>query len=214
MKRYLFAFLLPFVLGACLAQARESKSIGETLELEVGQVVRIDFPVAELEIEAADQTDVVIELTLRCRWSFSSCDDALEDLELVSRASTRRLTLGLAGVSRWKNSMIGVEGTIRIPQTSPLEVKMGVARIEISGVQRDLRVDLGVGDLDIRLPEASVGEAFVDVGVGQIHFFGSGNKLDGHRSFLVGNEIHWSDGAGDAAIDIEVGVGDVTVRLE
>ena len=91
---------------------------------------------------------------------------------------------------------------------------MGVADLDIRGVEQDLRVDLGVGQLDLRLPEANFGEAFVDVGVGKVRFLGAGAPRDDRRSFLIGSEVHWSDGEGKAELDIEVGVGEVKVRLE
>jgi len=214
MKRWCYVLVLPALLCACVVEAHETRDIEEIVELEAGQVVRVEVSVAELQIEATDRSDVAVELTVRCRWHFNDCDDALEDLEIASRSSSRRLTLELAGLHRWHSSLMAVEGTIQVPRSSPLEVKMGVAELEITGVQQDLSVDIGVGKLEVRLPEAKIGEAFVDVGVGQIRFLGGGEHLSDRRSFLVGNEVHWSDGAGDAEVDIEVGVGEVMVRLE
>ena len=91
---------------------------------------------------------------------------------------------------------------------------MGVADLEIRGVERDLRVDLGVGKVDLRVPGAKVGEAFVDVGIGKVRFDGGEKPEDDRRTFLIGNEVHWTDGGGEAEIEIEVGVGEVRVRLE
>lgn len=214
MKRWFYVLTLLVLLGACAVEAKEARNVQETFEIKTGQIIRVDISVAELEIEATDRKDVAVDLTVRCRWHFSDCDEALKDLEIASRTSSRRLTLELSGIGSWRSSLIGVEGTIQIPKSSPLEIEMGVADLEISGVQQDLRVDLGVGKLEIFFPESDIGEAFVDVGVGQLRFLGFGERLNSRRSFLVGNEVHWADGDGEAEIDIEVGVGEVTIRLE
>jgi len=209
----------PVILAASLlcvgiAQARDTREIEKTIELETGQTIRIDIPVAELRIEATERRDIGIELTVRCRWQIGDCEDALAELDVSSRSSSRRLTLELTGQRRWHTSLIGVEGTIQIPRTSALEVKMGVADLDIRDVERDLRVDLGVGQVDLRLPEAKIGEVFVDVGIGRAHFLGGGKPQDERRSFLVGNEIHWADGLGESELEIDVGVGEVRIRLE
>ena len=91
---------------------------------------------------------------------------------------------------------------------------MGVADLEITGQKEDLRVDIGVGKVRVRLPKESVGEAFIDVGIGQVRVLGSDGQPDQRRSFLVGTDVHWDDGPGKAELDIEVGVGEVTVRLD
>ena len=214
MKRWYSVLVLSALLCACVVEAGETRDIETVVELETGQVIRIDISVAELSIEATDRADIGIDLTVGCRWHFNNCDDALEDLEIASRSSSRRLTLELTGLRRWHGSLMEIEGTIEIPRSSALEVKMGVADLRIRGVEQDLRIDLGVGELDLRLPEASFGEAFVDVGIGKVRFLGAGEPHDDRRSYLVGNEVHWSDGAGQAELDIEVGVGEVQVRLE
>lgn len=214
MKHSYSILVLTVLLGACVAEASDSRGIEEVLELEAGQVVRIELPVAELRIEATERENVGIELTVRCRWHLSDCEEALEDLEISSRSSSRRLTLELTGFRRWHSSLLDVEGTIQIPRSSPLEVKMGVADLEIRDVEQDLRVDIGVGELDLRLPEAKIAEVFVDVGIGKVRFLGGSEHQDDRRSFLIGSEVHWSEGAGEAELDIEVGVGEVRVRLE
>lgn len=202
------------IFSAAVLEAGESRSLEETLAVEPGQTVRIEIPVAELEIEATKREDVAVELRVSCRWQLRECEDAVERLEIESRTSSRRLTLELIGHSSWRSSIVQVEGLIQIPRTSPLEVKMGVAELDITGLEKDLSIDIGVGQVRARLPKSSVGEAFIDVGVGQVRVLGSDGQPDTRRSFLVGTDVHWDDGPGKAELDIEVGVGEVTVRLE
>lgn len=206
--------ILTAVFNISLLEASETRSLEETFAIESGQTVRIEIAVAELEIEATDRKDVMVELSLRCRWQLNECEDAIERLQMESRTSSRRLTLELTGHSSWRSSIVEVDGLIQIPQSSPLEVKMGIADLDITGLEKDLRIDVGVGQIRARLPKSSIGEAFIDVGVGQAKVLGSDGRPDERRSFLVGTDVHWDDGPGRAEIDIEVGVGEVTVRLD
>ena len=214
MMRSSTVMVLSLVLGSHLVQAADKRTIEETFAAAAGQTVRIEIPVAELEIEATERDDVAVELRVRCRWQLNECDAAMDRLELDSRTSSRRLTLELIGHSSWKSSILQVDGLIQVPATSPLEVKMGVADLEITGQRQDLRVDIGVGKVRARLPKESVGEAFIDVGIGQVRVLGSDGQPDERRSFLVGTDVHWDDGPGKSELDIEVGVGEVTVRLD
>lgn len=214
MKSFCTAVILGAVLCSGALEARQSRDLEETFAVEPGQTIRLDIPVAELRIEATDRDDILIEMTAECRWHLADCDSALEDLEVSSRSSSRRLTLEWTGSRSWHNSLINLEGTIELPRSSALEVKMGVADLEIRGVVRDLRVDVGVGKVDLRLSGTKIGEAFIDVGIGKVRFDGAEKPDDDRRAFLVGNEVHWTDGAGEAEIEIDVGVGEVRVRLE
>lgn len=204
-----FVFLPVVAFGAS-----DSRELSQTFPVEPGQPIRIEIPVAELEIVAADRADLAVELNARCRWQLQECSKALEELELATRSSSRRLTLELLGHSSWRSSILDVEGSIEVPRSSPLHVEMGVADLTLEDFEQDLRVEVGVGKVEARLPKAGYGEALIDVGIGQARFLGADGQPDENRSFLVGTDVHWAEGSGKAEIDIEVGVGEVTVRLQ
>lgn len=214
MKHTFLLLTLGAALSLSVAEASERRSIAETFAIQPGQTVRVEMAVADLEIEATDRTDVSVELQVRCRWQIRECESAIEQLELDSRASSRRLTIELIGHSSWRSSILEVEGLIEIPRTSPLDVKMGVAELDISGQREDLRIDIGVGRVRARMAKGSIGEAFIDVGIGQVRVLGADGQPDERRSLLMGTDVRWDDGPGKSELDIEVGVGEVTVRLD
>lgn len=212
-KWYVVPILLLTVFCPALT-ASERREISEQFEIAEGQKLRIDFPVGELEIEAGDRTQVEAELTVRCRWNLADCRHAVEQIELVSRSTSRRVTLELSGLSRWHGTTLDIEGMILVPKNTPLEVEMGVAELDITGVETDLRIDVGVGKVRVSMPEAQISRALLDVSVGEVELLGAPGRATGRRSFLVGNEVHWDDGPGQARVDIEVGVGEITLWLD
>jgi hypothetical protein len=93
-------------------------------------------------------------------------------------------------------------------------VDMGVGRLSIESVYGDLSADLGVGELEIVTSEAAFASALLDAGIGETTLRTSDGRRSGHRSFLLGSEFRWRAGEGHAALRAEVGVGEVSVRLE
>jgi len=194
--------------------ASEVREISQQFEIADGQKLRIEIPVGDVEVETGDGGQVEAELTIRCRWKIADCRHAVEQLELVERSTARRLTIELSGLPRWQGTTLDIEGTILVPKTTPLEVEMGVAELDITGIKSDLRVDVGVGKVRVWIPEAQISRAFLDVGVGEVELLGAEGQTSGRRSFLVGSEVHWDDGPGEARVDIELGGGEITLWLE
>jgi len=214
MTKWLLVPILLLTLSPTALQASEVREISQKFEVAEGQKLRIDIPVGEVEIEAGDRAQVEAELTVRCRWNLADCRHAVEQLELVERSTSRRVTIELSGLPRWHGTTLDIEGIILVPKNTPLEVKMGVAKLDITGVEKDLRIDVGVGKVRVWMPEAQIGRALLDVGVGEVELLGAPGQASGRRSFLVGSEIHWDDGPGQARVDIEVGVGEITLWLD
>lgn len=202
------------VTGAAHAgdQARE---ISRSFKVADGQTLRLDLSVGEFRVEGADVDSVEADLRVECRWGDDDdCARMLDKVELVSRTSGRRLVIELVSDSSWRKSKLEVEGDFRVPRGGALEVDMGVGELTIEGVAADVSADLGVGELSIRVPAASVRSVSLDAGVGEAKLLGAGTSVEGRRSLLVGSEVFWEDGEGEARIRADVGVGEATVYLE
>jgi hypothetical protein len=213
MNRVLFISLalvmLPIALGA-----NKLRELEQEFEVQPRQMILLEVPVADLRIETADTNKVQADLLLRCRWSTDDCQARMARVELVSRSTKRRLVLELEGLSGWHNSKIDIEGTITVPRSSPLDVEMGVGELQIRGVEQDLRVDLGVGEVKAWLPGAKLSAVSLDVGVGEAEILGATERVSGRRSFLVGSEVFWDNGEGENHVDLEVGVGQISLWIE
>lgn len=206
-----FALLLAV---ASVAHGTERRELSQEIEVKAGQTVRLEIPVAEIRIEAVDGPRMRADLTLECRWSRVDCRQALNQVEFEVRSKERRLRLELEGLPQWHKSNLAIEGTLEVPRSAPLEVDIGVGELEISGAEGDLWIDMGVGKVEAWLPQGAVGSVSLDVGVGEAELFGADARIEGRRSLLVGSEVYWDDGPGESRIRIDLGVGEINLRLE
>ena len=210
--------LIPLIAAAALAPAahagEKSRELSRSFTLAADQIVRLDLSVGEIRVEGADIKTVEAELRVECRWDDSDCERLLETVELDSRSTSRRLIIEIVSDSSWRKTKLEIEGDFRVPRGATLEVDMGVGELSIEGVAGDLSADLGVGELSIRVPAAAVRSVGLDAGVGEAKLLGAGTFVEGRRSLLVGSEVFWDDGDGEARIRADVGVGEATVYLE
>lgn len=178
------------------------------------QRIRLDFSVAELEIVGHEGRLVVVEIEARCRWSRDDCEEGLENLRIDTDSTDRKVFVELEGLPRWYKENIEIDGVIRVPRGQALEVDLGVGQIRIEGMASDLDVELGVGEVEVRAARRTTGRVRLDAGVGETHLIGADKGQLERRSLFVGSEVSWDEGEGEARIDVEVGVGEIDVRLE
>lgn len=190
---------------------REIKASWPAAEFDA---VRFDLSVGELEVLAGNGDKIEVEVFAECKRNRRDCEEALEDIELFDRARSKVLAIELEGYPKWGKGRIEIEATVRIPADFDFELDMGVGEVNIEGLRGNLDLDLGVGELTIDAKPAHLRSVNLDVGVGDAEIYGSAKHVEGRRSFLVGSEVYWSEGKGDKRIKVDVGVGEVTVRLE
>jgi hypothetical protein len=212
MKRLLLSIPLLLAMATGLAAA-DFAELNRDFEIEAGQKVRLHLPVADLRLEVGDGNRVQADLLVRCRWH-RHCGEALSEIDLVSSSTSRRYVVELEGLSRWESAKIEVEGTVVVPRTADLELEIGVGDLKVYGVERNLRVDVGVGKVKIWQPPAAVRAVSLEVNVGEAAILGGAEDASDRRSFLVGSEVFWDKGPGEARIEVEVGVGEVSLWLE
>lgn len=205
---------IPWLLAVVPVLAAEGfGELAKTFEIEPGQMVRLHLPVADLRLEVADGNQIKADLLVKCRWD-QDCTEVLSEIDLVASSTSRRFVVDLKGLSRWQSAKIEVEGTIVVPRAADLELEIGVGDLKIYGVERNLRVDMGVGKVKIWQPPAVVKAISLEVNVGEATILGGADDASNRRSFLVGNEVFWDKGPGDTRVDVEVGVGEISLWLE
>ena len=175
--------------------------------------IRLEFPVGELRVVATDEPHVRFDIKVRCRRdSDERCAEMADHLILDSDDTGGTLNLRLHKYPHWNNHGMTVIGTLSVPRALAVDIEMGVGELDITGIEGDLDIQLGVGDAEVRALRSRAGHVTVDTGIGDADIRGGGS---GTRSRgFIGSHAMWSDSDGRSAVRLHVGVGDATVRLE
>ena len=175
--------------------------------------IRLEFPVGELRVISTDEPHVRFDIKVRCRnWSDDRCAEMADRLILDSDDTGGTLNLRLHKFPHWNNHGMTVIGMLAVPRALAVDIEMGVGELDISGIEGDLDVQLGVGDAEVRALRSRAGHVSVDTGIGDADIRGGGS---GTRSRgFIGSHAVWDEGQGRASVRLHVGVGDASVRLE
>ena len=183
-----------------------------TVEVPPSKAFEVAFKVGTLDIEARPVGSATLELRADCKKVPAEvCRKKLARVRLHTTELDDRIRVELRGLSRRGMRRMDVIGTIVVPESAPLFVKMGIGDLEIDAGSKDLEVSMGIGDLTVRAPKAAVGSVGVATRIGDASLRGSPSAKERRR--FLGARVDWRDGSGDARIDVRLKIGDATVRL-
>jgi len=213
MRRRLLVVLAGALLAMPLAAAAR-REMAAGIELGTADKVVVDFEVGELRIEASRSSRVEVELDLRCKSRSASCERRLEDVEVFLEQRGSKLLVSFEGLSKKITNSIETDCLVRVPVTAELSVDMGIGDLEIEGFERDVFVDMGIGQASLSLPQRAVRAVYLDTGIGESKVWGSGGTVSASRPFLIGSEVEWESGPGEAEIVVDLGIGEIWVDLQ
>ena len=191
----------------------EVREIAGSFPIEEQNAIRIDIPVAEVEVQGIPGRSVEVEFTATCKRDHH-CKEVLEDLAFESHGSRNTLRIDFVGYPKWGKGRVELEGIVRVPRNMEIEIELGVGELDIKELASDLRVELGVGEINAWVDKRQVRTITLDAGVGEAELYGAGTRVQGRRSMLVGSEVHWDEGQGEARVFLEVGVGEISVWMD
>ena len=174
--------------------------------------IRVEFPVGNLVLESSDEPQIRAQLGVRCRHGGRACYERSKQLRLVTQVFGRTRHLKLEGMPKFGNHGLEVTLRIAVPKALAVDAEMGVGDCRVEGIVRDLHLELGVGNVDVALRERDVRSVRVAVGIGDATLRRGGNAQV--VSGLLGRKVRWDEGAGESRVSVELGVGDVEVRLD
>lgn len=228
-KTTVLAVAMTLAAGGVAAGSRTlTASVGadafDRLELESG--------VGDVEVLATDGDTVDVEVALEPRRGglFSSMRRAEREVESARLETTADGgTLEIRVRSDSDDRRFEERWRIELPARLAVQLDVGVGDVVVEGVSGGVQLDSGVGDVRLTLPG---GDVEVDSGVGDVdvrsfaaaygRVEGSGGVGDavlrvGDRRIgnggFVGSSLEWQ-GDGPSRIDIDTGVGDVSIRLD
>lgn len=179
-----------------------------------GEPVRIVFGVGELDIEAAEVSELEAELIIGCgEVDEDKCGRYQRKVRVDPVKTDEGLEIRLLGLSKRILRRIDVTGSVIVPRDSPLAVQIGIGDVDIEGGDRDLLVRMGIGDLSVQVPEEQVGDVTVRTRIGDGSITLPKRYVAGKRKMLIGAKTQWV-GDGESRVDVKLRIGDARVRLE
>lgn len=195
------------------AGSEQVRSFSETFDTDGASSVMLDVPLGEVEIVGSAGTRIEVDVVLECGrgWGSGSCPERAENIELVSRHRGGRLIIEVDGYSKWRNRGLEVNVKVRVPAQMKFELDMGIGEVEIRDMTGDISVDMGIGEVTLRMSADDVDSVNLDTGIGEASLrTPSGNS---EAAGLFANEVAWKKGNGEATIKVDLGIGEIDVRL-
>lgn len=211
MKRTLLA-LLACALIVAPAQARVLQSQTKTYDAKGLQSVRVDFPVGELHVEGTDADQVTVKLYVHCDRHGAWCEDRAERVSLDVRPRGGRLDVDVDSHTLFHSDGFWIEGVVKVPRGLALDVNMKVGELEVRDMENDVDLAIKVGEVNLSMPETRVARVHAGVTIGEANL----DHRGGHTQVagLLGRRLNWTEGRGQARVDVRMGVGEVSVRLD
>ena len=204
MKRIMMALGMGLLGISLAANAKSLKNIEEEISLGEAKHLMIQFPVGSADIEVVNSNKVEVEIELSAKndsWFAPSVDAS--DIELEKVIENGQIYLEI------DNNDVAQAWVLKIPRSLALEMEVGVGNIEIDGLQNSADIQVGVGAVYINPAIDDFKFINLDAGVGETDISGLLHKASKERS-LVTSEASYR-GSGKYSIEVEVGVGDVSV---
>ncbi|MEM6796205.1 MAG: hypothetical protein AAF725_19685 [Acidobacteriota bacterium] len=171
----------------------------------------IELVLGSLEVLGTDGRNVEVEIQLFCsREDAAKCEKRAKRIRLRPRLGKRELELSLENTSRAR--ALGVQATmiVRAPRDLEVEVDMAGGDVTIRDIAGNIEIDSGGGSVDLRGEQDRVGAFKADVGFGS----GSLQLRDGTiEAAGLPKSIKWQ-GSGSQSIEIDLGGGEITARLD
>jgi hypothetical protein len=172
----------------------------------------LDVPVGEVVVQGGDANQVTVEVRLDCDANRRGCADLAKEVRLEGSKKGDRLQVEVDDWPKGNNRGLQAHVKVTMPRDLALQTDLGVGALRISGVEQDVKADVGVGEVSVTMAESAVRSVNLESGVGEATLRTSDKKLQG--SGMVGKELKWNKGAGSADVRVDCGVGEIGVSLK
>ena len=195
------------------ATADEVRTFSESFDASTLSEVYVDFPIGELRVEGTSSQRIMVEVKIECsrERSLDACMDKAEGISLASREGSDRVDLSIEGFSRWRNRGMHIEMKVLVPHALNVRIDMSIGELELEELFGDVKVDMSIGEVSMRSSEEMVGHISLDTGIGESSLATTRGRSSSAGLFT--RELAWTEGNGDAEIQIELGIGEISVRL-
>ncbi|MCF2908702.1 hypothetical protein L1285_10270 [Pseudoalteromonas sp. DL2-H2.2] len=187
------------------AQAKETRTLTQTFELADSKELEIQFPIGKLKTESHTGKTIEVTIVLEpAEYDLDNMAGVLEDVQLDSRRAGDDLSLSI------NNKYVKQHWTVKVPESMELDVEIDVGNVKLLGLNNDADVEIGVGNVNIESSAKDFRRVRFDSGVGKTRVSDLPGEANTDRN-MVGETLRYR-GDGEHSLDIEVGVGNITLR--
>jgi hypothetical protein len=213
MKKSLWILTIAALLWALPAAADETvRNFSKQIPTDGIDKVDLDFSVGEVVVEAWSNDDLQLDVRLDCHHGRGSCREAAQKVRLVYSTDGGKLHIEMKNWPKLSGHGLEAHINVRMPRQLPLDAGLGVGEMHLAGFTGDVKANVGVGELSLRLPASAVASVRADTGVGESSLIAGGRHYE--SSGLFTKELRWTQGTGAAKVWADCGVGEINVRLE
>lgn len=218
---------------AVAAQDRVVRTISETYEPAAATAVRLDLSAGEVRVRGADVETISVQVQVSCPRGrdLDRCRDNAEDVSVTTVERRGKLIMYAEGPGFWRARDTHLDIELTLPRALGFELRLTAGDVEIGEVGGGVTIDLGAGEL--RVTDLG-GDIIVDMGAGEVMVTtsedtvrsvtldnGIGESVLHHRNgsrsregVMPGTDVRWNDGPGTHRIEIDLNVGEISVRLQ
>lgn len=196
---------LTLLTASAAAFAGNDKILTKEIALDNISELVLDAHVGTVKLSASNdnQIHIYVKVSEKDGWSLFKSNP--EDAKLKIDNNGQRIKVSL------NDDEFGEEWKIEIPQLDKIDADLGVGEMTIKGLSTNLSVDVGVGEVSIYSFAEAYASAKAESGVGAAAVHSDSGQVSQNRS-MVSESVNWI-GKGQYAINVEVGVGDASIKL-
>jgi len=195
------------------AAAEEVRTFTKNFDASSLEAIYVDFPIGELKVEGTSSERIMVEIKIECssRRSLDACIDRAENISLESRERALRIDLWIEGFSKWRSRGMHIEMKVLVPEALDVRIDMSIGELEMKRLFGNVTVDMSIGEISLQSSEEMVSRVSLDTGIGESSL--STNRGRSSSAGLFTRELTWTEGNGDSEIRIELGIGEISVKL-
>jgi hypothetical protein len=198
--------------GPGVAADEPVRTLRQEVSLEGATATQVKLPVGDLAVTGTSRGDVSIVVEVRCsRSDRARCKDHADGIAVESRRDGDWLVLVVEGFPRLGGGGLSADVRVEVPARLRFQADLGVGDVKLAALENDVEVDVGVGDVAADLSAARVRAVELDTGVGDAVLAVDGGRVTG--AGLVAKGLDWSQGKGTALVNVNTGVGDISIDL-
>jgi hypothetical protein len=232
------AILIAAVIAAALApqaaaaQNRVVRTITESYEPAAATAVRLDIGAGEVRVKGADVEAIALVVRVTCSRGrdLESCRDNAEDVSVTTAERRNTLVVYAEGPGFWRSHDTQLDVELTLPRALGFEldltagdvevaevggavtIDLGAGELRLTDIGGDIIVDMGAGEVMVNTSEDTIRSVALDNGIGESSFHHR-NGTRSREGVMPGTDVRWNEGPGTHRIEIDLNVGEISVRL-